>query len=198
MTSDNLYRAWATDEDTLTKVGQHLFGQALRVTVRLPRSVADEAVAAWQRDDADDLPADETQEQKNTRHRAGTLALIGLSIVNSGLIQGDEVIVGLDAWNIGTALDAAEQAGALDGIAPPWPTPPMKAAAGDHLLTRSAAVSETGCPIPAGSRGIVVDALSGLDHVFEVEFHVVHPGDDEWNESTEIAWIRADAFEVVN
>jgi hypothetical protein len=198
MTSDDPYRTWANDADTLAKIGRHLFGQPLRVSVRLPRSLANEALAAWQRDDDDDPLPDETQQQEQARHRAGTLGLIGLSIENGGLIQGDEVVVGLDAWNIGTALDTAEQGGTLDGITPPQPGPPMKAAAGDHILTRSALVSEAGCPIPAGSRGIVLDALAGLDHVFEAEFSVVHPGDQEWNESTEIAWVRANVLEVAD
>jgi hypothetical protein len=74
----------------------------------------------------------------------------------------------------------------------------MKAVAGDQILTRCVLLSEAGCAIPPGSAGIVIDALRGMDQVFEVEFGVVHPGDPEWQESVEIAWVRPDAFEVVS
>ena len=50
-------------------------------------------------------------------------SLIGLSIQQSGVREGDEVVVDLDAWFIGHALHEADQAGLL-GDAPRSRTKP--------------------------------------------------------------------------
>lgn len=48
------------------------------------------------------------------------LALIGLAIEErSNRDEDDHVTVELDAWQIGMALDAAEQRGMLEGVRPP-------------------------------------------------------------------------------
>jgi hypothetical protein len=78
-----------------------------RIEVRLPRRLAERAVAAWERDDSEGVDP-ETFEQRVERHRAGTLGLIGLSIANGGRWEADEVVVELDPTLIGVALDASE------------------------------------------------------------------------------------------
>jgi hypothetical protein len=76
--------------------------------VRLPRALAEKAVAAWKRE-GDEGPLDpETFEQRILRYRAGTLGLIWLSISELGRWDGDEVVVELSPDLIGMALDAAD------------------------------------------------------------------------------------------
>jgi hypothetical protein len=77
------------------------------VEVRLPRRLAEQALAAWQRDDSEGPLGAETCEQRIERHRASTLALIGLSI-ERGHWDGDEVVVELSPVIIGLAVDAAD------------------------------------------------------------------------------------------
>jgi hypothetical protein len=118
------HERYAADAAVLGQIGQLIFPQPSRVIVRLPRTVADLAVAAWERDeDNDDNAAarKETSEQTTARHRAGTLALIGLSIkqAGGGTPAGDDVLVDLEAWYIGSALDAASTAGLLAGVQSP-------------------------------------------------------------------------------
>ncbi len=79
-----------------------------RVEVRLPRELAEKAVAAWEREGDEGLLAPETFEQRVHRHRAGTLGLIGLSICERGRWDGNEVIVELSPDLIGVAVDAAD------------------------------------------------------------------------------------------
>jgi hypothetical protein len=76
------------------------------VEVRLPRDLADAAAAAWDRDDLGEIP--ETPEQRVTRHRAGSLALIGLAVKERGRLEGDEVVVPLNAGLIAMAVDASD------------------------------------------------------------------------------------------
>ena len=110
VTADPRYEVWRKDADTLEDVGRALVGEARRVRVRLPRALAVAAVASWEREDPNgELPA-ETPEQWTVRDRAATLSLIGLSIADSGVWEGDGVVVDLDAWFIGNALQAAEEA----------------------------------------------------------------------------------------
>jgi hypothetical protein len=76
------------------------------VEVRLPRVLAEAAARAWGREDLDDV--NETPEQRRARHRAGTLALIGLAIKERGRWDGDEVVVPLNAGLVALAVDAAD------------------------------------------------------------------------------------------
>jgi hypothetical protein len=70
--------------------------------------LAEAAVTAWERE-ANEGPLDpETFEQRVQRHRAGTLGLIGLSIVNGGRWEDDEVFVELSPDLIGMAVDASD------------------------------------------------------------------------------------------
>jgi hypothetical protein len=92
----------------LGRIGKALFPQDTRLSVVLPRDLADLAVAAWQRDEGVTLGA-ETEEQRLVRHRAGNLALIGLCIENTGRPSGTDVMCELDAWYIGSALQTADE-----------------------------------------------------------------------------------------
>jgi len=113
---DDAYREWAADADTLAAVARELFLQPTRLTVGLPKALADEALRAWERDDDVGPLPDETPEQRTTRHRAGTLALIGAAVEAGGVADGDGVVVEVDAWHVGNALDAADAMGLLSGL----------------------------------------------------------------------------------
>lgn len=73
-------------------------------TLRLPHG---------KEDDSEEL-GDETLEQRDVRLRAAALALIGCSIEELGWLDGDDVVVKLDAWFIGDALAAADMDGLLN------------------------------------------------------------------------------------
>lgn len=108
------YEDWAADAGALHELAQQLLPQTPKVQVRLPRELADRAVSAWQRDeDPGNLPQ-ETAEQRSIRDDAGTLALIGQSIEETGVEDGDDVLFRLDVWILGVALEAADKAGGLD------------------------------------------------------------------------------------
>src|SRR3954465_4749910 len=97
--ADARYEAWARDGDVLAQIGRAIFGQPTRVRVRLPRALADEALAAWQRDTENEPPLPpETPETRRVRYRAAALGLIGLSVESGGVVEGDEVVVDIDAW----------------------------------------------------------------------------------------------------
>lgn len=109
---------WAQDAQLLAEVGRHLFDQDTRVQVRLPRAMAAAAVARWE-GDGDDRPlAPATDVQRAVRHQAGTLGLIGLCVQNSGVEDGNDIVVDMPSWYIGLALEAAGDAGL---IGPPGP-----------------------------------------------------------------------------
>lgn len=117
--TDAKYEEWARDGDVLAQIGRAMLGQETRVSVRLPRVLADEALASWQRDDSDaPLPA-ETPEQRRIRYRAAALGLIGLSVEEGAVADGDEVVVSVDAWHIGEAFRAADEDGLLGEATPP-------------------------------------------------------------------------------
>lgn len=78
------------------------------VEVRLPGNLAEAAIAAWDRDDLDSASV-ETVDQRLERHRAGSLALIGLAINERGRWEQNGVIVPLNAGLIATAINAAEE-----------------------------------------------------------------------------------------
>ena len=77
------------------------------VEVRVPRTLTDKVVAAWERDEEESLDPEDS-EQRIARHQAASLALIGLSIVNGGLLDGDGIVVGLQPGLIGDPLNAAD------------------------------------------------------------------------------------------
>jgi hypothetical protein len=107
MTTDEQW--YREDAAVLSEIGAALSAAELPpVRVRIPKELAERAVTAWQRDD-DEVPGEETAEQAANRHRAGTLALIGLTIEQHGESVGDVVIVDLHPVLIGLAVDAADQ-----------------------------------------------------------------------------------------
>lgn len=107
------------EADLLAQIGRNLFGQDLRIRVQLPAALAARALAAWKRDDTGDNET-ESQAARRIRHEAGALALIGLAVDERGVAtECDQMAIELDAWQIGSALDAAEQRGLLAGLDPP-------------------------------------------------------------------------------
>jgi hypothetical protein len=113
MDADASYEQWSKEADVLAQVGRALFPQETRVSVRLPADLAQAAVTAWREDGPESLPELESIEQRRARHGAGALALIGMSIESRGVRHGDDVVVELDAWFIGDAFSAADEAGLL-------------------------------------------------------------------------------------
>jgi hypothetical protein len=108
------------DGEVLAQIGRALFGQPTRVSVRLPRALAEQALAAWHRDTESEPPLpQETSEQRHIRGRAASLGLIGLSIESGGVTECDEVVVDIDAWHIGDAFRAADEDGLLRDAVPP-------------------------------------------------------------------------------
>jgi hypothetical protein len=101
-------RQWREDARLLGEIGTLLMSVNLpHVQVRLPKPLADQAVAAWKRSYEGGLDP-ETYEQRAQRHRAGDLGLIGLAITEHGKLEGDEVVVDLDAGLIRVAIDASD------------------------------------------------------------------------------------------
>lgn len=101
-------RRYREDARLLAEFGEVLAHADLpTIEVRLPRRLAEQAVAAWERDDNEGADP-ETFEQRVERHRAGTLGLMGLSIINGGRWEADEVVVELGPELIGSALDASD------------------------------------------------------------------------------------------
>ena len=105
---------WREDAADLAWAGQRMFRQALLVEVRLPTELAERAAAAWSRDDGGQMSADEFADDMRVRHRAAAWALIGLAIEQTGRSEGLETVFMVDAWQVGKALDAAEEDGILD------------------------------------------------------------------------------------
>jgi hypothetical protein len=87
-----------TGRKVLVAIGGAVDAQVGRVAVRLPRAVAEAAVAAWERDE----PGEKTRET-----RAPTLALIGLAIAERGRWADDVVVVDLDVASACAAARAA-------------------------------------------------------------------------------------------
>lgn len=103
--------SYTRDAEVLGQIGQALFPQDTKLTVRLPRKLADLAVAAWLRPESGPSVAAtaEPVERRVQRQRAAYLALTGLSVANTGRPEGDEVVCEVDAWYVGGALEAADR-----------------------------------------------------------------------------------------
>jgi hypothetical protein len=110
MTSEDA--VYAQEAEALGKIGAVLSSQPTKLTMRLPRALADVAIAAWRRDDTE-APASETAMQRTARHRAGILALIGLCVESTGRAEGEQIACELDAWYVGLAMNAADEYGLL-------------------------------------------------------------------------------------
>jgi hypothetical protein len=108
MSETDAQARYAIDAASLASIGKHLSALALpAVSVRLPLALADLATTAWNRDELEATEA-ETAKQRAVRHQAGALALIGLSIVERGRVDGEFVDVDLDPGLVGDALRAAD------------------------------------------------------------------------------------------
>ncbi len=101
---------YRSDEVVLAAIGREFQGQMTVVEVRIPKALADQAIAAWERDKTGTVP-NETFAERQVRHRSGALALIGLAIQERGHVDGDTVLIELDSWQIGDALNAADELG---------------------------------------------------------------------------------------
>jgi hypothetical protein len=108
MDETNRQRGYRDDARVLGEIGAILARADMpRITVTLPAPLAQAALEAWQRDDEGE-PDPESREQRAIRHRAATLALIGLAVEESGRTDGEFVVVELWPDLIGTALEAAD------------------------------------------------------------------------------------------
>ncbi|MFI9409661.1 hypothetical protein [Nocardia gamkensis] len=100
------YVRYQQDRDVLATIGNHLGPQTTRMSVRLPRSAAESAVSAWDREESGEIE-DESREECELRDAAAELALIGSAITARGVWDGDEVVIDLDIVQIAAALRAA-------------------------------------------------------------------------------------------
>ncbi len=119
---DEDFERWQSDGRALAEIGRALFPQRLVVRVRVPRDLVAQAIESWEREEpAHSLnhPGNESPEERQARHRSATLALIGCSANEGGELDGDDVVVELDAWFVGSALDAADEDGLLRDAPPP-------------------------------------------------------------------------------
>ncbi|MFC3452175.1 hypothetical protein [Amycolatopsis speibonae] len=107
MNEQGQYVRYREDSKVLASIGACVDAQIAPLTVRLPKSLAQAAVAAWERDELDDL-GEETHEQYALRDKAGELALIGLVISERGRWENDEVVVDLDVAAVGAAVRASQ------------------------------------------------------------------------------------------
>ncbi|MEU6915018.1 hypothetical protein [Streptomyces olindensis] len=103
---DEQYVRYRDDTKVLAAIGACVDRQTGRVAVRVPRELAEAAVAAWERTE-DGAPGAETPEQYALRDAAAELALIGLALSERGHWEGAEVTVDLDVASAGAALRAA-------------------------------------------------------------------------------------------
>ncbi len=111
------------EAEQLAYLGAAIQDQDTRVRVQIPRALAERAIRAWNRDDEQPLSEPEPEAERLARHRAGSLALIGLALTERGQELSDSYSVDLDAWLIGHSLDAADDLDLIVGGIEPR-TPP--------------------------------------------------------------------------
>ncbi|MEV4131431.1 hypothetical protein AB0J72_04620 [Dactylosporangium sp. NPDC049742] len=97
------YLRYQQDRTVLAAIGACLDRQVGRISVRLPRSLAESAVAAWNREELGGI-GEESREEFELRDDAAGLALIGLAISERGVGDGEEVVVDLDVVEVAAAL----------------------------------------------------------------------------------------------
>ncbi|MEU7948160.1 hypothetical protein AB0C50_26045 [Micromonospora taraxaci] len=100
------YLRYQQDRTVLAAIGARLDPQVGRISVRMPRSLAESAVAAWNREEPGGI-GEESREEYELRDDAAELALIGLAIGERGMRDGEDVVVDLDVVQVATALRAA-------------------------------------------------------------------------------------------
>ena len=112
-TTPDEYAQWREDEGALARVGAQLFEQELRLTVRLPRILAEKAVAS--------LGARRQRLSWARKYRSCTFSPTRRDAgAYRSVYRRDRPLGGqrgsrrLDAWFIGSALDAADDAGLIN------------------------------------------------------------------------------------
>ncbi|KRC64408.1 hypothetical protein ASE12_06275 [Aeromicrobium sp. Root236] len=112
MNHSDPYERYKQDAQLLSEIGIVLKSQLPSYRVRVPWRLASRAIAAWERDEEGELPAQETELQTSLRHMAGHLALIGLSLKEAGeRVQSDYVELDLDPDFIDAAVRASQLVG---------------------------------------------------------------------------------------
>ncbi|GIF43551.1 hypothetical protein [Actinoplanes xinjiangensis] len=91
----------------LAAIGTRLESQVNRISVRLPRSLAESAIAAWDREESGGF-GEESREEYEMRDDAAELAWIGLAISERGVWDGEEAVVDLNVVQVAAALRAAQ------------------------------------------------------------------------------------------
>ncbi|MGC5284810.1 hypothetical protein [Micromonospora sp. DT231] len=100
------YVRYQGDRTVLAAIGTDLDRQVGRISVRLPRSLAELAVDAWNREEPHD-GGEESRDDYALREDAAELAFIGLAISERGTWDGEQVAVDLDLVQVAAALRAA-------------------------------------------------------------------------------------------
>ncbi|GGS11697.1 MULTISPECIES: hypothetical protein [Streptomyces] len=113
MDAEEEYARYREDVKVLVAVGACVRDQAARIDVRLPKAVADAAVAAWRREEAGGPEGgrEESREQYVLRDRAAELALIGAAIAERGRPDGTDVVVALGVESAGAAARVVSSGG---------------------------------------------------------------------------------------
>jgi hypothetical protein len=122
MVTDDEYDQWAHDGHVLAQIGSALYRQRTVVQVRIPRQLAESALVSWERQlSGEGLHSPEDPGPRAIIKSAATLAFIGRSMQRGGVQDNDDVLLDLDAWDIGHALNAAEMNGLLEDLGGPRP-----------------------------------------------------------------------------
>ncbi len=99
---------WIEDARVLAELGRVLADVELPVVqVRLPRELADQAAAAWDRDDDHEGLLEESTELREYHGQAAVLALIGRAVHDAGHQPGEAVLVELSTDLIARAVAAS-------------------------------------------------------------------------------------------
>jgi hypothetical protein len=107
---DDYYDRLATDSADLVAIGAVLGTQDPSYPASIPQALADRAVQAWHREDSGEPAEHETPQQQQLRAHAGTLALIGFAIDESGYLVGKHISVTLSPDLVSDAVTAADAA----------------------------------------------------------------------------------------
>lgn len=120
LTDQDPYTRWRSDDGHLAELGEAIQNVGREIWIDIPAALADQAVAAWERDETGDVDENETCAQRALRHRAGSFALIGAALAERGSRNGATVSAAIDGWLIAHALDAADDRGLIvSGERPP-------------------------------------------------------------------------------
>ena len=98
------YDRFAADSQILAMIGDAFAGMPANASPRLPRDLAQAAVAAWRRDESDQPASPETEDQRMVRDHAATLALIGLAVLNNTDLVSESIEVSLSPELVAAAL----------------------------------------------------------------------------------------------